>query len=321
MRLLTSGIVFETIPETVNLPPSTTTDVILRGTPMEIGALEVQGYSTHTLGVKSNCRLKHMRDRSLEFPTHYTVDVVPALPKLTVTVSFPSNEAVNASVDNTTVSLSLYNGETFKCILTITNNSNIVVDFIEETIQSTLDMKAQNRIFKWSHDELQQQLPLQPNASITINLTIFGDADFLGPISSDIILPGGVLSSGSSGMYAGSYHVDGVNSLLGGMSSLTISGHTSLPSRMSSPTPTNMQRRSELTSSFRSTHSSLATTSIGPLVNHGPAIRHIDAKFQLRYSGGDGFQDRYCRQCFIPFNMEFLPSAHVTNWDVLPAEM
>lgn len=322
MRLLTSGIVFETIPETINLPSAATTDVILRGTPMESGTLEVQGYSTHTLGVKSNCRLKHMRNRSTEIPTQYTVEVVKALPNLSVTAAFSPNVAVRPNADNSAIiSLSLYNGETAECTLTITNTSNIAVDFIEESIQSSLDIKAQHRIFTWSHNEIQQQLPLQPNKSITINLVIFGDADFLGPISSDVMMPGGVNSLGSSGMYAGSYHADGVNSLLGGMTSLTMSGHTSLPSRISSPTPINMQRRTELTSSFRSTHSSLATTSFLQMANHGPAVRQIDAKFQLRYSGGEGYQDRYCRQIAVAFSMEFLPSAHVTHWDVLPAEM
>lgn len=323
MRLLTSGIVFETMPETVHLSPASTTDVTLRGTPIEVGLLEIQGYSTHTLGVKSNCRLKHMRYRSTEFPSQYTIDVIPSLPHLIITASFPSNVNLNTNINNASISLSLYNGESVECTLTITNNSNITIEFIEETIQSALDVKSQNRVFLWSREQLQDQLPLKPNDSITLDLTIFGDADFLGPVNSEIIMPAGINSLGSSAMYAGSLHADGANSLLGGMSSLSMSGHASLPSRMSSPTPTNIQRRTELTSSFRSNqsaHSSLATGSMGQAANN-PAIRQVDAKFQVRYSGGEGFQEGYCRQCAISFNLELVPSAQVTHWDVLPAEM
>jgi hypothetical protein len=81
MRLLTSGVVFESLPETVVLSPSGSppTVITLHGTPRESeGQLQLQGYSTHTLGVKSNCRLRHMNG----FPPHYEVEVVPSLPLL-----------------------------------------------------------------------------------------------------------------------------------------------------------------------------------------------------------------------------------------------
>ena len=43
----------------------------------------VSGYSTHTLGVKSNCKLKSIGG----FPhPQYSVDVIPALPKMQVIV-------------------------------------------------------------------------------------------------------------------------------------------------------------------------------------------------------------------------------------------
>lgn len=102
--------------------------------------------------------------------------------------------------------------------------------------------------------------------------------------------------------------------------SVNLSGQNSLPSRMNSPV--NLQRRTELTSSFRSTHSghsSLATISLGGVGSS--TTRNMDVQFRFRYSGGEGFQEGYCRQCAVSFNLEFLPSAQVTNWDVLPAEM
>lgn len=42
MRLLTSGVVFESIPETVLLAPDAPTTVNLHGTPKEIGELQVR---------------------------------------------------------------------------------------------------------------------------------------------------------------------------------------------------------------------------------------------------------------------------------------
>ena len=61
MRLLTNGVVFESMPESIALSlESGATAVMLVGTSREVGELEILGFSIHTLGVKSNCRLKHM---------------------------------------------------------------------------------------------------------------------------------------------------------------------------------------------------------------------------------------------------------------------
>lgn len=117
---------------------------------------------------------------------------------------------------------------------------------------------------------------------------------------------------------------------------------------MSSPIPQqhfntqhniNSRRNDVITSSFRSSttntsnsgHSSLATLSLcasnGVLMNGGvgglaggPNIRHIDAQLRIKYSNTNSSNNNYCRQCAIAFNIELMPSAHITNWDVLPAE-
>lgn len=316
MRLLTNGVVFESLPETVVLPISTPTSITLHGTPIEHGSLEIQGYSTHTLGVKSNCRLKAMADR--KFPPNYTIDVIPALPKISIATSLPQTATFSSMANSDYViisaSVTVFNGESTECTITLTNNSNVSIEFLEESLHSTVDSKLQNRIFQWSSEELQSKLPIQPQQSIDFKVTIYGEADFLGPLTNGI---GAVGSSQSSNHNAGSHFHD-VHSITGG--NLSVSGQNSLPSRMSSPV--NIQRRTELTSSFRSTHSghsSLATISLGGVGSS--TTRHMDVQFRFRYSGGEGFQEGYCRQCAVSFNLEFLPSAQVTNWDVLPAEM
>ncbi len=316
MRLLTNGVVFESLPETVVLQPSTPTAITLHGTPIEHGSLEIQGYSTHTLGVKSNCRLKAMTDR--KFPPNYQIDVLAALPKMTIATSLPQTATFSSMAQSDFVivsaSVTVFNGESTECTITLTNSSNVPIEFLEESLHSTLDPKLHGRIFEWSSKELQSKLPIQPQQSIDFKVTIYGEADFLGPLTNGI---GAVGSSQSSNHNVGSHTLD-IHSMTGG--NLSVSGQNSLPSRMSSPV--NIQRRTELTSSFRSTHSghsSLATISLGGVGSS--TTRHLDVQFRFRYSGGEGFTDGYCRQCAVSFNLEFLPSAQVTNWDVLPAEM
>lgn len=333
MRLLTNGIVFESLPQSIVLPIGGTainaaTLVTLHGTPIEHGTLDVQGYSTHTLGVKSNCRLKHMVDR--RFPTNYIVDVIPALPKLDIATSLPQTATFsgmsNAESVIVSASVTLFNGEHTECTITLTNNSNVPIEFLDESIQSSLDAKLQTKIFNWSHDELQSKLPIASNSFVEFKVTVFAEADFLGPIIGGPIGGAGIMSMTSSQNHHGSQHGnDGPQSITGGMSTLSVSGgYTSLPSRVSSPVPAGPQRRTELTSSFRSNHSghsSLASISLAAgLVTGGSMTRHLEAQFRFRYSGGKALQEGFCRQCSISFNLEFLPSAHVTNWDVLPAE-
>lgn len=154
MRLLTNGIVFKSLPQTVILQPEKPTLITLHGTPMEVGQLEIQGYSTHTLGVKSNCRMKHMKGR--KFPQNFMVDVIPALPMIAVKTSLPQTATFSnmsgADTVITTASLTLYNGESSMCVITITNNSDIPVEHLEITINSNLEQDIQKKVFQIEDD-------------------------------------------------------------------------------------------------------------------------------------------------------------------------
>lgn len=316
MRLLTTGVVFESIPQTVTLPGKLPTYVTLHGSPIESGSvLHIEGYSTHTLGVKSDCRLKHMLGRA--FPTAFHVNVIPAMPKLKMQTSFPQTAtfSVLPNADNviTTASVTLYNGEQTECVITITNCSKVPIEYLEGTIIATsLEAGQSNRMFQWDNVEATTKLPILPDESQQFILKVYGEADFLGLISS-----GGVTAATDAG---------GPSSLpiqvLGG--SLP-SGQTSLHSRFSSPNNT-MRRNEMATSSFRSSntvhsehsgHSSLATMSL----NTASAPRLVEAQLRLRYSGGAGWAAGHCRQCTVAINLELLPSAQITTWDVLPAEV
>lgn len=233
MRLLTDGIVFESLPQTIILQPNHITNVILQGTPLEIGDLLIRGYSTHTLGVKSNCELKDMFGR--QFPIEYLVSVIPALPKLEISTSATQSPMAFISTSNTDTialgSITIYNGETEEIIVTLTNTSNVLIEHIECEITSSIDSNVLGKILSFSKEEIQSKLPLKPGDSLEFVLKVFGEADFIGSIQ-----PNGP-----------SVH-DGPPSLSFNTSN-TLSVHQGIPSRVNSPTGT--PRRTELTSSFR----------------------------------------------------------------------
>lgn len=237
MRLLTSGIVFESIPETVLLSSDAPTSVTLNGVSKETGELEILGYSTHTLGVKSNCRLKDMTN----FLPSYSIDVIPALPTMEIKTSLPQS-ATFSSFQNfesvvTSASISLYNGESTECTITLTNTSQVPIEMLEVSIQTVLESCLQDQIFKWSQENLESQLPLLPNATASLTLYLYSAANFL------------ALTDVSSGVF-GHSHTTG--------SQMSMSaGPNSLPSRLNSPVHSSMGssfqggRKNELNSSFR----------------------------------------------------------------------
>ncbi|KYM75650.1 Trafficking protein particle complex subunit 9 [Atta colombica] len=294
MRLLTNGIVFESIPESINLPAeSGPIAVTLAGRPKEVGDLEILGFSTHTLGVKSNCRLRYMEGM---LHPQYTVEVIPALPRIDVATSLPQTASFSSG-DNivTSASISLYGGESAECTVTITNAGQVPIEMIELSVQSALDALTESKIFKWSDENLMTQLPLQPGSISSF---------FLKNLFSDVT-SSTCLSQPSSLM--------------------SHSGHSSLPSRLSSPSH-HTKRQSELTSSFRSGisshsgHSSLASTRLSKLAIPLHTSNIIEGQLKIKYSGDAGLINGYCRVSSVFITIEMLPSVQITNWDVLPAE-
>ncbi|KYN05357.1 Trafficking protein particle complex subunit 9 [Cyphomyrmex costatus] len=304
MRLLTNGIVFESIPESISLPAeSGPIAVTLAGRPKEVGDLEILGFSTHTLGVKSNCRLRYMEGM---LHPQYTVEVIPALPRIDVATSLPQTASFSSG-DNivTSASISLYGGESTECTVTITNAGQVPIEMVELSVQSALDAVTEGKIFKWSDENLMTQLPLQPGSSASLTLYLYAATDFVAPSIRNDVISSTCLSQPSSLM--------------------SHSGHSSLPSRLSSPSH-HTKRQSELTSSFRSGisshsgHSSLASTRLSKLAVPLHTSNIIEGQLRIKYSGGAGLISGYCRVSSVFITIEMLPSVQITNWDVLPAE-
>lgn len=319
MRLLTSGIVFESLPESITLPPkSGPIAVTLAGTPKETGDLEILGFITHTLGVKSNCRLRNMEN--MKYPL-YSVEVIPILPKIHVSTSLPKTASFSCGENIvTSASISLYGGESAECTISIKNIGKVPIDMIDISIKSTLDSLTENKIFKWSDENLKMQLPLQPDTSASLTLYLFGDVNF--------ILPNTNMTNNANNNY---------NS-----NNLIQSGTRSLPSKFhsSSSSTHHTKRQSGLTSSMRaalnstiSSNQNQSNHSSGRNNNNNrnhlkppklstpiTASNIIEGQLNIKYSGGSGLTAGYCRISSVSITIEMLPSVQITSWDVLPAE-
>jgi len=85
---------------------------VLTGIPKEVGEIEINGYSTHTLGVKSNCRLKNI----INVPeSTYNVQVIPSMPCIEALILDSKNDNIS--------SVTLFAGE--RCI----NNFKYIIRF------------------------------------------------------------------------------------------------------------------------------------------------------------------------------------------------
>lgn len=106
-----------------------------------------------------------------------------------------------------------------------------------------------------------------------------------------------------------------------------------MPARVNSPSHHYQHQQSQYSkrnepsnASFRSSASSATTTgqhslAMLSLPQSTASVQHVEAQIRIKYSGGEAMQQGYCRQCAISFNLELLPSAVITSWDVLPAEV
>ncbi|XP_078584497.1 trafficking protein particle complex subunit 9-like isoform X3 [Branchiostoma floridae x Branchiostoma japonicum] len=181
MSVMSEGIVFEPLISNLSLPAeSGPLGVTLLGTPKTAGQLKLVGYVTHVLGVKSHCKFKDLRQ--IEEPD-YSVEVVPELPKLQVTTSLPKaafgttnhnlglNKAKETAV--TSAAARLYAGESQECVLTLQNVSQIPVESIDISLDTSISSpKVPSGFFTWNLENTKAQLPLQSGAMATFTVLI-----------------------------------------------------------------------------------------------------------------------------------------------------
>ncbi|KAK9505487.1 hypothetical protein O3M35_009531 [Rhynocoris fuscipes] len=280
MRLLTNGVVFETLPLTVTLPPEVCRyPVTLTGTPKEVGELEILGYSTHTLGVKSNCRLKILP----KIPhSQFTIEVVPALPLLKASINMFADQK------QSTPTISLYAGESAMCELVLENIGRGLIELIDISIDSSSD----SNILSCDTSELEKQLPLAEGSKIVLPLKVFAAANFINTYPTDGVSIRSSLFSGTNSYPSLSSFKHGVFDHLG----------TPSPSFRSGPSSLN-----SLNSQFNR-------------LNIDNSIKGAECRIKVKYSGKPGIDAGYCRIATLTLHVDITNSILISNWDVLPSE-
>ncbi|XP_059485985.1 protein brunelleschi [Neocloeon triangulifer] len=208
VRILTGGTVFESSPSTLVLPPFTAPDteslsslssslntvetsalqVSLAGIPRAPGTLNIIGYSTHVLGVKSICLLGDLNH--LHGQSQFTVEVVPAMPQLQISTTLP--KIVNSSQYRdaaTSGILSVYAGEKQEVVVTLTNIlTDLKVSMLSVQPWSKLDLASEKEIFgTWDNKPLEILLPIDVGKQVKFSLHIYGKAQFFAPPADDTV--------------------------------------------------------------------------------------------------------------------------------------
>lgn len=201
ITLLTDGVPLETKSSSLKLEPNPNSQVTVHlvGIPRQLpksddhikginNRIEVFGYSTHLLGVKSDCRLDMIPKN--KFPSQYVVDICPPLPR--IEFKFPDDledaffdpipaDHVEKDLIVLECSIKVKPEQVFKTVLTIFNSSNVDVDYlyIRERIQKPLAPLERRRLVSWN-DELLESLattPLKAGTKLDVPLEFSGSKE------------------------------------------------------------------------------------------------------------------------------------------------
>ncbi|XP_033727368.1 trafficking protein particle complex subunit 9-like [Pecten maximus] len=182
MSLMTDGVEIEAYPTNPTIPAESGPNLVkILSRPRSSGDLRILGYTTHLLGMRSQCRLRDLPDlRNLRT----TVTVIPALPQITLTASLPKVATFTSVGDGANVvtsgTTSIYAGQSKECMITVRNTSNQPVEKISVSLDCHPDQKElQSKVFQWSQENLDAQLPLQPSGLVCFTVCIYGNSDFL----------------------------------------------------------------------------------------------------------------------------------------------
>ncbi|GFO45747.1 trafficking protein particle complex subunit 9, partial [Plakobranchus ocellatus] len=189
MGLITSDLEAEVFPANPNIPAdSGPTTIKLLVKPKVPGLLKVSGYMAVVFGVKSCCRLKELRHLRPSPLSEIEVEVIAALPTLTLSCSLPKSTTFltvgTGGVNNDVVasgSSVLFAGQSTECVVTVKNTSEQVVEMLSVKLNAKSDQDPVHQVISWSEENVQAQLPLEPGCQLCFSLVINGISDFLVP--------------------------------------------------------------------------------------------------------------------------------------------
>lgn len=326
ISLMTDGVAFESHPTSLTLPPeSGPVPVQLSGIPRGNGKLEILGYTTHVLRVKSDCKLSELPNaKKIKLPNKFIIDVIPSLPLIDISCpDLPLSDRLtsfstdtNAIVHN--VSLSIYSGQSKKFSIKIANKSlnAELIEIISIKLITKLPKNVESRLLSWDEDQINNFLPLAAGSSFDLTLDTYGVGNFIQKENKSLSesnkpqvksCPGSRSSSPvHSHKYNSSTHPNEGSSkkqnLLGTALANFLSDFQTPNFSLSSKSKQVMTQKSKQ----KSFHANIDT---------------IEAVLEFEYSGGSGLASGYCRKCSLALNIKILPSILITHWDVLPAEM
>lgn len=192
IKLLTDGVPLETKSSSLKLDaePNSQATIQLIGIPRQmarttddskpaVNKLEIFGYSTHLLGVKSNCRLDMIP--KTKFPSQYIVEISPPLPR--IEFQFPESENVLVDpipadqVDKDLVVMefkaTIGLNDKINSRLTVLNSSSVDVDYlyIQEKPQHP---SGQDGFITWDNEQLDKlnSSPLKSGKKFDLPITI-----------------------------------------------------------------------------------------------------------------------------------------------------
>ncbi|XP_022104495.1 trafficking protein particle complex subunit 9-like isoform X2 [Acanthaster planci] len=283
LGFLTEGLNFDPIPATVTLPAESGPHTVsIMGTPKGAGILTIVGYTTNVLGVENHCRFKHI---STVPQSYYEVAVVPALPLLRVKTSLP--QAVSTlsldpaeSKTNTSAAVSLFQGESCECGVTLINGGKVPVEFLSLKLNSESGVLA-DKVFSWSEENIRTQLPLQPGGQMMFTLYIKATGSFIAK------------------------HKNNSNDI----------PVTPTPSRtFEYSTPKSTPKRSA-SSTFLET----CKPDSGESVEPDSLQRTVESTLKISYTGGPGMEEDFHREASVLLRVDIKPSVVFTQWSAIPA--
>lgn len=189
ISLITDGIPFQTYPTSLTLPAeSGPFPIQLTGTPLSFGKLEILGYSTHVLGVKSDCRWQNLPcSAKMELPLKFVIDVIPPLPLIEISApSLTKSDTFSSIITDSdfivsNVAITLYAGQSKNFTVKVTNQSpnNDTIQVMSVKLITKLKKDVEKCLIQWDENEIKKNLPLQANSSFDLNVTVYGVNDFL----------------------------------------------------------------------------------------------------------------------------------------------
>nr|XP_022294206.1 trafficking protein particle complex subunit 9-like [Crassostrea virginica] len=182
MGLMVEGVDVEPYPCNPSIPAETGPYLVkLLCRPKTEGELAIIGYFTKVMGVKSQCRLRDLDQVNVE---KISVNIIPPLPQIALSTALPKADNFlsgdNSEYVVTSGTTVLFAGQSIECLVTIQNVSFQAVEHVDvEIICKTDEEDYLGQVFQWSKENIDSQLPLQPNGIMCFTLCINGMSDFL----------------------------------------------------------------------------------------------------------------------------------------------